>query len=142
MPSNLPDNGMATLPPIPNIENLMDLDINQPGPGPGPRPNPSNPPNPGSFTPNTQLKRDIAGIRQAVQSQSFRDEMNRSLIPDWNLTTDNPDDKIENGEIPNWVYVALASAILIAAISIKKPEWGTAILNGLRTIWTCNEIFR
>ncbi len=30
IPSNMPDNGMATLPPIPNIEDLMDLDIYQP----------------------------------------------------------------------------------------------------------------
>ena len=43
VPSNLPDNGTATLPPIPNIENLIDLDIYQPGTNPEP---PNNPPGP------------------------------------------------------------------------------------------------
>ena len=52
VPSNLPDNGMATLPPIPNIENLMDLDIYQPGTNPIPPNNPPNPPKPDTPDPN------------------------------------------------------------------------------------------
>ena len=52
VPSNLPDNGMATVPPIPNIEDLMDLDIYQPGPNPIPPNNPPNPPGPDTPGPN------------------------------------------------------------------------------------------
>ncbi len=51
MPSNLPSNGTITLPPIPDIENLMDLDINQPSPGPGPGSNPPSPNPPGPNPP-------------------------------------------------------------------------------------------
>jgi len=43
---------MATVPPIPNIEDLMDLDIYQPGTNPIPPNNPPNPPKPDTPDPN------------------------------------------------------------------------------------------
>lgn len=50
-------------------------------------------------------------------------------------------EKIDRGEIPSWVYIALASTIIIAVIVIKKPEWGTAILNGLKSLWNAMRYF-
>jgi len=171
VPSNLPDNGTATLPPIPNIENLIDLDIYQPGTNPIPPNNPPNPPKPDTpdpnppgpnppgppdkpgpnppnptdpnrgplNTPTSQLARDISYIRDYLSYNPSKDtdgnKNTQPQMPGWNVNPNEPDEKIEKGEIPSWVYVALASAILIAAISIKKPEWGTAILNSLRTVW-------
>jgi len=61
VPSNLPDNGMATVPPIPNIEDLMDLDIYQPGPNPIPPNNPPNPPGPDTPGPNPPTPPDEPG---------------------------------------------------------------------------------
>ncbi|MDP2836844.1 MAG: hypothetical protein Q8N97_07670 [Methanobacteriaceae archaeon] len=63
-------------------------------------------------------------------------------MPDWTLQPPgSEDDKVENGEIPSWVYMALAAGIIIAAVAVEKPEWGTAIINGLRTIWNMMRYF-
>jgi len=158
IPSNMPDNGMATLPPIPNIEDLMDLDIYQPEtnpeppnnpPGPDtPEPNPPsppdepgpNPPNPNQFTPNTQLQRDIAGVRQAVQSQSFKDKMNRSLIPDWNLTVDEPtyDNSEENDKWKKFLIKFTGEVLPLAFFAAIPNEYlqqvGNAFANTFKVL--------
>jgi len=164
IPSNLPDNGMATLPPIPNIEDLMDLDIYQPGnnpeppnnppnppkpntpdpnpPGPnppdGPGPNPPNPPNPNQFNPNTQLQRDIFGVRQAVQRQSFKDEMNRSLIPDWNLQLpESPEPSDE--ELGEWesLLIGFGAELLMYSAAVLVPnEYLQQIQSGMARVFS------
>jgi hypothetical protein len=66
------------------------------------------------------------------------------VIPEWKGTIDDDNidkGKIDRGEIPSWVYIALASTIIIAVIVIKKPEWGTAILNGLKSLWNAMRYF-
>ncbi len=127
VPSNLPDNGMATLPPIPNIEDLMDLDIYQPGTNPIPPNNPPNPPGPDipdpnpptSPTPNpptepqnpsTQLGRDIAGVRQAVASGNME-----GGIPDWNLEIEEPISDEE--EIKEWTSFLIKLSIELMAFA-------------------------
>ena len=169
VPSNLPDNGTATLPPIPNIENLIDLDIYQPGtnpippnnppnpPGPdtpdpnppGPNPPGPNPPNPGpntnptdpnlgpSNTPNTQLARDIAGVRAAVSTGNFEEN-----IPNWNLSLNTDPEKKDEG-IPIWVYVMIVLGLIAAVLAYKfrsalseylMAVWN-GILNALSALW-------
>ncbi|MDO8870257.1 MAG: DUF11 domain-containing protein [Methanobacteriaceae archaeon] len=101
---------------------------------------------------NGQLYRDQMYIRDYVgyvgsNNHDGSDDQGGSdsqipSMPDWTLQPPgSEDDKVENGEIPNWVYMALAAGIIIAAVAIKKPEWGTAILNGLRTLWNTMRYF-
>jgi hypothetical protein len=109
-------------------------------------------PKPGVNKGNDQLYRDQMYVRDYVgyvgsnnhdgsNDQGGSDSQIPSM-PDWTLQPPgSEDDKVENGEIPSWVYMALAAGIIIAAVAIKKPEWGTAILNGLRTLWNTMRYF-
>ena len=194
VPSNLPDNGMATVPPIPNIEDLMDLDIYQPGtnpippnnppnppkpdtpdpnppdpnpptppdePGPNPPgpntpdPNPPtspapNPPNPGpnpnptdpnlgpSNTPTSQLARDIAGVRAAVSTGNFEEN-----IPEWNLTFDGTsnvteDNSKENEEWKSFLLKFAGEVIFFAIVAAIPNEYlqqvGNAFANTFKVL--------
>ena len=124
-----------------------------PGPNPGPpRPGPSPEPEPTPEPLNlsTQLQRDIAGVRQAVQQGSFQDEMNQSFIPDWNPKsyndTGNPgsDNKVNE----EWRSVLLKFAgdvIFFAAFSLIPNEYlkgvGNSILNSFETLGTIAKYF-
>ena len=160
VPPNLPSAGEATLPPIPNIEEGMDLDPNDPklGPGPGPGPDPSPGPKPDDepfppsplYTPKTQLQRDIAGVRQAVQSDSFKDQMNRPLIPEWNPQPGNDTDNQGSDDKVNeeWRSVLLKFAgdvIFFAAFSLIPNEYlkgvGSSLLNAFETLGTIAKYF-
>jgi hypothetical protein len=113
---------------------------------------PDEKPKPGVNKGNDQLYRDQMYVRDYVgyvgsnnhdgsNDQGGSDSQIPSM-PDWTLQPPgSEDDKVENGEIPSWVYMALAAGIIIAAVAIKKPEWGTAILNGLRTLWNTMRYF-
>jgi uncharacterized repeat protein (TIGR01451 family) len=165
IPSNLPDNGIATLPPIPNIEDLLDLDIYQPGTNPEPPNNPPNPPgpdtpdptppgpnppNPGpnpnptdpnlgpSNTPNTQLARDIRGVRAAVSTGNFEEN-----IPEWNLTFDEAsnvteDNSKENEEWKSFLLKFAGEVIFFAIVAAIPNEYlqqvGNAFANTFKVL--------
>ncbi|HII84217.1 MAG TPA: hypothetical protein HA271_05145, partial [Methanobacterium subterraneum] len=116
-----------------------------PGPGPGPEPSPGpNPepePIPGPLnTPHTQLQRDIAGIRQAVQQGSFQDEMNQSFIPDWK---EDPSPPPTNEEYEGWLNTMLKFSVEVVILAFIEftPSGGSATgeyLQGIKTTFLNN----
>ena len=149
VPSNLPDNGTATLPPIPNIENLIDLDIHQPGPNPIPPNNPPNPPGPNPPTPPDEPGPNPPGPdtpdpnpptspapNPPTEPQKPSTQLGRdiagvrqavadgsSVIPPW--SPDKPKDNSQVKSQDYLVYVvigALIAIVTIAYAATKSPR--------------------
>jgi len=135
-----------------NMASYEVLDPNpNPEPGPNPRPNPGPEPSPEpspepepmpspSNTPQTQLQRDIAGVRQAVQQGSFQDEVNRSFIPDWN---EDPSPPPTNEEYEGWLNTMLKFSVEVAILAFIEftPGGGSATgeyLQGIKTTFLNN----
>jgi large repetitive protein len=112
-----------------------------PGPEPSPGPNPEPEPTPNPLnTPHTQLQRDIAGVRQAVQQGSFQDEMNQSVIPDWK---EDPSPPPTNEEYEGWLNTMLKFSVEVAILAFIEftPTGGSATgeyLQGIKTTFLNN----
>lgn len=86
------------------------------GPGPGgPGPGGDNPG--GSLTPpNTQLARDIAGVRGAVTSGNIEGN-----VPNWNLTVDKPKEEINKEDPPLWLVGLIIGGVLLGTALVITP---------------------
>lgn len=124
-----------------NIPYEFPQDIQPPTP---PEPKPPNhetpkPPDYGPLYPNDQLQRDITGVRDAVS----RGELNKSVLPEWNLTI-NPDDLTLDEKDSFWLKLA-GELVLGAATAVIPNEYiqgvNDAILNSLRGIETVTRYF-
>ncbi|BDZ69993.1 hypothetical protein [Methanobacterium petrolearium] len=125
------------LDPNPNPRPGSNLGPN-PGPGPGPSPEPE--PTPEPLNLSTQLQRDIAGVRQAVQQGSFQDEMNRSFIPDWK---EDPSPPPTNEEYEGWLNTMLKFSVEVAILAFIEftPSGGSATgeyLQGIKSTFLNN----
>jgi hypothetical protein len=153
---------MATLPPIPNIENLMDLDIYQPGNNPEPPNNPPNPPkpntpdpnppgpsppnpgpnpnpSPGTLGGNDQLYRDQMYIRDTLSYAPTTDSKLPKL-PEWNLTIDPPD--VDQWDIFD-MFISAAGELLFLGTIASTPganeylqQVKTGMSSGMKSIQT------
>ncbi|AUB60776.1 MULTISPECIES: Ig-like domain-containing protein [Methanobacterium] len=108
------------------------------GPGPSPGPNPEPGPTPSPLNLSTQLQRDIARVRQAVQQGSFQDEMNRSFIPDWTLQPPEPPEptKEELNEWESFLIKFGAETILFGATALIPNEYLREVQNGFTRVFS------
>ncbi|HEX3012959.1 MAG TPA: hypothetical protein VHO92_01625 [Methanobacterium sp.] len=84
------------------------------GPG-GPGPGGDNPG--GSLTPaNTQLARDIAGVRGAVTSGNTEGN-----VPNWNLTVDKPKEEINKEDPPLWLVGLIIGGVILGTALVITP---------------------
>jgi hypothetical protein len=140
---------MATVPPIPNIEDLMDLDIFQPGTNPIPPNNPPNPPGPNPPTPPDEPGPNPPGPdtpdpnpptspapNPPTEPQKPSTQLGRdiagvrqavadgsSVIPPW--SPDKPKDNSQVKSQDYLVYVvigALIAIVTIAYAATKSPR--------------------
>jgi hypothetical protein len=64
---------------------------------------------------NSQLARDIAGVRGSVSSGNI-------LIPKWDLDPVQQNEEVKKGEIPWWINVLIFSAAVIGAASMYSGK--------------------
>jgi hypothetical protein len=109
---------------------------NNPPTPPGPTPPEPQPPGPAPpnnpLHPTGQLGRDIAGVRNAISQGTLKDVMNKSVLPEWNLTQDNEPE--EPAEDPPWlIYAIIIIGALIGAALVITPagEYLQRIINGI-----------
>ncbi|MEN4017177.1 MAG: DUF11 domain-containing protein [Methanobacterium sp.] len=109
---------------------------NNPPTPPGPIPPEPQPPGPtppnNPLHPTSQLGRDIAGVRNAISQGTLKDAMNKSVLPEWNLTQDNEPEEPEE-DPPLWFYAIIIIGALIGAALVITPagEYLQRIINGI-----------
>ena len=134
IPPNLPSGGEATLPSIPNIEELMDLDPNNPEHDPETGFNPYQKPNNQS---NSQLARDIASMRDIMSKGNILDQM---VVPSWDLNPYESGDgsNLENDEWKSFLVKFTGEVIFFAAFSSIPNEYlkqvGNSFLTSFETL--------
>jgi uncharacterized repeat protein (TIGR01451 family) len=127
VPSNLTFNDTAGLPPIDNIKNLMDLDVNTPDSTGGSQGVSGSTNSGGSLVqPDNQLARDIAGVRGSVSSGNIDGN-----IPSWNPTSSAEPEKKDEG-IPIWVYLMAILGLITAGLAYK---FRSTLSEYLMTLW-------
>jgi uncharacterized repeat protein (TIGR01451 family) len=156
VPFNLTGNGTVGLPPIDNIKDLIDLDVNTPenstngsvtggtGSTPGTGSGSTSSGSSGStgpggslVQPNSQLARDIAGVRESVSSGNI-------VIPKWDLDGSGSsgnisvDNSKENEEWQSFLVKFAGEVLFYAALSAVPNEYlqqvGDAFLNSFEVI--------
>lgn len=138
LPNILPINGAATLPPIPNIIELIDLNPNIQESGPKAGFNPYQKPNNQS---NSQIARDIASVRDII---SNKDILEQKVLPSWDLNTDGSQDvSKENDKWKSFLVKFAGEVIFFAALSSIPNEYLQQVGNSfLKSFETLSNILR